>query len=98
MDLVESIYMTLTKDDLQAIGNVVDEKLTGTERRLLTEMDRRFIEQNKSRERHFTDLKVVMETHYVNREEFEERYNELQTEVEDLRKEVQHLKNKMATA
>jgi hypothetical protein len=103
--------MTLTKDDLQSIRGVVREEvdsavsgvesrlrgeIQGAEQRFVSEMDRRFIAQSKSMAQHFADLKAVMEHTYVNREEFEERYSELQNEVDDLRKEVHELKKQIA--
>jgi hypothetical protein len=95
--------MTLTKNDLEAIGTVVDEKLQGTERHLRTEIDKGFVDirkemregfekQHKSRERHFADLKILMETNYVSREEFEQVKEALQNEVDELRKEINQLK------
>lgn len=98
--------MTLTKDDLQSIRGIVHEEVTtivgkkieASEKRLVAEMDRRFTEQSKSRGQHFIDLKLLMETNYVNREEFEERYNELQNEVDDLRKQVSELQRKIVTS
>jgi hypothetical protein len=91
--------MTLTKNDLEAIGTVVDEKLRSTEQRLRTEfvdirkeMREGFEKQHKSRERHFADLKILMETNYVSREEFEQVKEALQNEVDELRKEINQLK------
>lgn len=115
--MLEYPYMTLTKDDLQAIGELVSSLIEKQVRPMIkeegtvlrtelnkgvaqvrNEMQEGFAKQNQSRERHFQDLKAVMEQTYVKREEFEERYNELQSEVDDLRKEVQQLKHQRATA
>jgi polyhydroxyalkanoate synthesis regulator phasin len=90
--------MRLSKDDLQAIGTVVDEKLKGTEQRLVTEMARQFTGQNKLSDRHFADLKVLMENSYVSREEFEQvKEDYLQNEVDDLKKQVQALQKHLHT-
>ena len=98
--------MTLTKGDLRSIQEVVHEEVTtvvgekiqASQQHILAEMDKRFIAQGKNIAQGFTDLKAVMENTYVSREEFEQVKEDLQNEVDELRKELQSLKNKIATA
>ena len=79
--------MTLTKEDLQAIGEAV-RPIVKTEIRMA------MTEQNKMIAQGFTDLKAVMENTYVSREEFEQVKEELQNEVDDLKKQVQALQKR----
>ena len=101
-----TVPMALTKDDLQAIRGVVKEGVHGLESRLATQMDKRFLaqtklisqkfaEQNRLLGRNFEDLKDVMQRTYVSREEFEEKYTELQDEVDELKKELHALKRRI---
>jgi predicted nuclease with TOPRIM domain len=84
--------MALTKDDLQAIGTVVGTLIEKQVRPIVKEEIRAALTtQNKLIEQGFADLKAVMEHTYVNREEFEERYHELQNEVDDLRERIKRL-------
>lgn len=101
--------MTLTKDDLQLVQRavrevvreevtpIVAEKIQASENRLVTAMERRFVAQTKSMTHGFADLKAVIENTYVSREEFEQVKEELQTEVDDLRQQMQELKHKLPT-
>jgi vacuolar-type H+-ATPase subunit D/Vma8 len=98
--------MALTTNDLQAIGKavrpIVRDEVSGVETRLRKEIrgvreavKAGFAAQNQFMARSFTDVKDVMQQTYVNREEFEEKYTELQNEVDDLRKEVNALKRRI---
>lgn len=89
--------MKLTTDDLQAIGKAVRPIVKEEVHALRTEIQEGFENQSKSRERHFADLKVVMETNYVNRTEFEDKYNELQNEVDELRERLKKLEASVST-
>jgi uncharacterized protein YceH (UPF0502 family) len=90
--------MTLTQNDLQAIGSVVSTLIEKQVRPLVKEEIRAAItEQNKFLAHSFADLKAIMEHSYVSREEFEQVKEELQTEVDDLRQQVQELKHKLVT-
>jgi hypothetical protein len=91
--------MTLQKDDLQAIGELVSALIEKQVRPLVKEEVRSALaDQNKLIERNFADLKEVMQETYVRRDEFDEKYNDLQNEVDDLRKEVNTLKQRLAQA
>jgi polyhydroxyalkanoate synthesis regulator phasin len=86
--------MALTKDDLQAIGTVVSTLIEKQVRPMVKEEIRvALIEQNKFIAKNFDGMKVLMEQTYVKREEFEE----LQNELDDLRKQVQELQRKLHT-
>jgi hypothetical protein len=98
--------MTLTHDDLTAIGEAVRpivkteiaEALEQQVRPLVkAELRAALTDQTKFLAHSFADLKAVMAHSYVSRDEFEQVKDELQTEVDDLRKERQHLKHKLAT-
>jgi hypothetical protein len=98
--------MARTKDDLQAIGSVVGsqiEKRVGTlleqqVRPIVKEEIRAAITQTKVIEAGFANRKEVMQNTYVNREEFEERYHELQNEVDDLRERIKRLEARHASS
>jgi uncharacterized protein YceH (UPF0502 family) len=90
--------MTLTQHDLQAIGRVVSTTIEQQVRPLVKEEIRAALtEQNQFLAHSFADLKAIMEHSYVSREEFEQVKEDLQTEVDDLRKELQQLKHKLAS-
>jgi hypothetical protein len=98
--------MTLTHDDVQAIGEAVRpivqaeiaEAIEQQVRPLVkAELRAALTDQTKFIAHSFADLKAVMAHSYVSREEFEQVKEELQTEVDDLRQELQHLKHKLAT-
>jgi hypothetical protein len=105
--------MALTKDDLQAIGGVVeqtirqseqrleaqmdaqmDAKIQASEKRLIAAMDERFTQQAAYLSRAIGDsVKVMAETYAT-----KERVDDLEDEVGELRKELNDLKQRFASA
>lgn len=90
--------MTFTQADKQTLKSLLNEQKTSLlsemDKRFrgqMNEIDKRFITQGKSIAQGFTDLKAVMENTYVSRGEFEQVKEELQNEVDDLKKQVQVL-------
>jgi hypothetical protein len=90
--------MTFTQADKQTLKSLLNEQktslLAAMDNRFadqMSEIDKRFIAQGKSMAQGFTDLKAVMENTYVSREEFEQVKEDLQNEVDDLKKQVQAL-------
>jgi hypothetical protein len=83
--------MALDKNDIQAIKRVVvdavDTRLTTFEKKIVSELDRRFTAQNRQVANSFIDLKDLIQHTYATKEEVEE----LKTELEDLKQKVQTL-------
>jgi len=97
--------MTLTKDDLQAIGEavrpIVNEEVAVVETRLQTgisdvraEMRQLFKDQAQQISKSITDAMALIAESYATKEKLEA----LETEMEDLRKEVNMLKQRLASA
>jgi SMC interacting uncharacterized protein involved in chromosome segregation len=92
--------MALTKNDMkalleaqkQALVQEMDTRFTAQ----TTQINRQFTAQNQQMTRSFEDVKEVMQKTYVSRDEFEEKYTELQTEVDDLQKRLHALERSMA--
>ena len=97
--------MAITQTDKQTLKSLLNEQknslLAAMDNRFadqMGEIDKRFLAQGKSMVQGFTDLKAVMENTYVSREEFEQVKEELQNEVDDLKKQVQALQKRMHPA
>lgn len=89
--------MAFTKEDKLTLKSLFTEQKTNMlsemDKRFthqMEEIDKRFLTQGKSIAQGFADLKAVMENTYVSREE-------LQNEVDDLKKQVQALQKHIHT-
>ena len=90
-----TVLMALTRDDLQAIGKVVErvveQKIQASEKRLIAAMDERFTHQAAYLSRSIADTVKLMAETYATKEKVEE----LEDEVDELKKELHALKRRI---
>lgn len=97
MYLVTYTHMTLTKNDLQAIGSLIENRVRPVIKEeinmLRAEMHEAFRKQAESLSRAITDAVKMM----ADKQTTEAKLQELEDEVEDLKKQMKELQTRMHT-